>query len=108
MGSDSVIRRCRLRCPVWPKANASLRQIDPLNPLFPHPSRSTSVAPVADDAAEPLVLGKQVFQQATRDELIEQLPQRQQETLRLVFADEGRWENAGWRGSFLVGWWFSC
>src|SRR5262245_66579385 len=74
VGSKSVTRRCRLDVRfARRRTDESLRQIDPLNPLFPHPSRSTGVARVADDAAEPLVLGKQVFLQATRHELIEQL-----------------------------------
>src|SRR5262245_18772237 len=79
------------RCPVWPKADGRVTSSN--RPLEPRPSRipvdQTGIARVADDAAEPLALGEQVFQQATRDELIEQLPQRQQETLCLVFADDG-------------------
>jgi len=52
------------------------------------PIDQAAVAGVADDDAEALVVGENVFEQVATDELIEQLSQSQLEILREIFVDD--------------------
>src|SRR5262245_61249596 len=53
------------------------------------PVDQATVTGIADDAAEPLILPKYIFELGAGDELIEQLAQRQAEAESEIFVDDG-------------------
>lgn len=69
------------------------------------PIDEAAITSIAHDAAEPLVLVEQVFQQGAGNELIEQLAQSEREALRQIFADDrvGLLHDSERGGMWLVG-----